>query len=231
MFETAVVRARIGDRQFAFLSLSLAVHSVAIAAVIAVSVASVRLPQQAPKQMTPLFLAPPVTLPPALGTVEHRRPRQAAPSGAPPAPAAPAAIPDSIPIETVTASTPASVSGETQGVPSGVPGGIGTEAPAAADAAGPLQVGGDVKSPVVIHRVEPPYPRIALQARMSGSVVLQCVIDKSGHIRDVHVVSSTFAAFEQPTIDAVQQWIFTPGTLHGLPVETIFELTVRFQVR
>ena len=66
---------------------------------------------------------------------------------------------------------------------------------------------------------------------MSGSVVLQCVIDKTGHIRDVHVVNSSFGAFEQPAIDAVQQWLFSPGTLNGQPVDVLFELTVKFQVR
>ncbi len=66
---------------------------------------------------------------------------------------------------------------------------------------------------------------------MNGTVVLQCVIDKAGHIRDVRVVTSTFGAFEQPAIDAVQQWLFAPGTLNGQAVDTIFELTVRFQVK
>jgi hypothetical protein len=29
----------------------------------------------------------------------------------------------------------------------------------------------------------------------------------------------------------VQQWLFAPGTLNGQAVDTIFELTVRFQVK
>ena len=72
---------------------------------------------------------------------------------------------------------------------------------------------------------------MALVGHISGSVVVECVIDKSGHIRDVHVAHSTFGAFEQPAVDAVQQWLFTPGTLNGQPVDTIFQLTVQFVVR
>ena len=121
------------------------------------------------------------------------------------------------------------------GLPIGSKIGIGDEPPsstvAAPDAAGPLPIANGVKAPTVIRRVEPIYPMVALRARMNGSVVLQCIIDKSGRIRDVHVMSSTFAAFEQPAIDAVQQWLFAPGTLKGQPVDTIFELTVKFQVR
>src|SRR4029077_6618865 len=100
------------------------------------------------------------------------------------------------------------------------------------DASGPLVAGaGGVTSPVAIQRVDPIYPQTMLRAGMAGWVVLQCVIDKTGHIRDVSVVHSSFSAFEQPAIDAVQKWVFTPGTLRGQPVDVIFELTVKFQVR
>ena len=238
MFETAVVRSRAADRRFGFLTLSLAAHTAVIAAVIAASVASTRLPQESPRQMMRVYFAPPVTLPPALGTPAP--PRAAAPHAAmahaPAVQTAPAAIPDAIPTVAATTGTPsiapATGSGETEGVPWGTPGGVGSQAPPAPDAAGPLVAGlAGVKAPVVIHRVEPLYPQIALRNRMSGSVVLQCIIDKTGHIRDVRVVNSSFAAFEQPAIDAVQQWLFAPGTLNGQTVDTIFELTVKFQVK
>jgi TonB family protein len=62
-------------------------------------------------------------------------------------------------------------------------------------------------------------------------VIVECIIDKTGHIRDAHVVGSNFGAFERPALDAVQQWLFAPGTLHGEPVDTIFDLTVKFEVR
>ena len=235
MFETAVVRARAGDRRFGFLSLSLAVHTAAVAAVIAASVASTSLPIDAPRQMMPVYLAPALTIPPALGTPD------AAPKPKPAtaAPAAPLVVtaPSTIPSTLVPAAAPASEvpgtgsSETTVGVPWGTDRGIGTDAPPAPDAAGPLAPGGNVKAPVVIRRVEPLFPRIALQAHMSGSVVLLCVIDKTGHIRDARLVTSTFGAFEQPAIDAVQQWLFAPGTLNGQAVDTIFELTVRFQVK
>jgi len=237
MFETAVVRARAGDRRYGFLSLSLAVHTAAVAAVIATSVASTSLPIEAPKQMMPVYLVPALTIPPALGTPDAAARPKPAPTTA--APAAPLVVtaPSTIPSTLAPAAPPATeVTGTgssetTVGVPWGSSTGIGTDAPPAPDAAGPLVPGGAVKAPIVIRRVEPLYPRLALQARMNGSVVLQCVIDKTGHIRDVRVVTSTFGAFEQPAIDAVQQWLFAPGTLNGQAVDTIFELRVRFRVR
>src|SRR5581483_734833 len=129
----------------------------------------------------------------------------------------------------VTSSSPAGV-----GVPGGVPGGLPVEvnaAPAAPDGVGPLPIGGNVKAPVVLRRVDPIYPRAALIAHLSGWVVVECVIDKTGRIRDVHVNRSSFGAFEKPAVDAVQQWLFLPGSLNGRPVDTIFELTIRFQLK
>jgi protein TonB len=234
MFETAVVQARAGDRRFGSLSLSLAVHTAAVAAVIAASVASTSLPIESPRQMMPVYLVPALTIPPALGRMEDSRPR---PSGQPRAAVlhfAPTTIPSTLVPAAPAPANEATGTGSSDtpvGVPWGSSTGIGTDAPPAPDAAGPLLVKGDVKAPIIIRRVEPLYPRIALLSRMNGSAVLQCVIDKTGHIRDVRVISSTFGAFEQPAIDAVQQWLFAPGTLNGLPVDTIFELTVRFQIK
>jgi periplasmic protein TonB len=238
MFETAVVHSHAAGRRFSWLSLSLAAHSAAVAAVLAASIATVRLPDQAPKQMLPFI--PAIAPPPALGTPNptpaQLRPRTST-SAAPRIPVAPApvtaptVIPDTItPVAAAPNDGPASTIGSSIGSDIGV----GPDAPSssiAPDASGPLPIGNGVKSPIVIRRVDPIYPPLAIRARMNGSVVLQCIIDKSGRIRDVRVVTSTFSAFEQPAIDAVQQWLFTPGTLKGQAVDTIFELTVRFQVK
>jgi len=236
MFETTVVRARAADRHYLLLPFSIAMHSVAIAAVIAASLASIRLPDQAPKQMSRVYFAAPLTLPPALGTPAPAspKPRPAATAVAPAAPiptTAPAVIPSTIaPVEPI--GDDPSNHPSTIGVPWGLKIGVKPDGPPVpADSAGPLPVGNGVTAPVAIRRVEPIYPPLAVRARMSGSVLVQCIIDKSGRIRDVHVVSSTFSAFEQPAIDAVQQWLFAPGTLKGEPVDTIFELTVKFQVK
>jgi len=230
MFETAVVRGRVADRRFGFLSLSLAAHTAAVAAVIAASVASTRLPVEAPKQMMRVYFS----TPPALGTPDggHPRPPAAMQPAAPVLHTAPTTIPSTIVAPAPESGPSTEVSSGPIGVPWGVKDSVIPDGPPAPpDAAGPLRISDGVKSPIVLHRVEPLYPPLALQRRINGTVILQCIIDKSGHIRDVTVVHSTFGAFEQPAIDAVQQWLFAPGTLNGQAVDTIFELTVRFQVR
>ena len=66
MFETAVVQTHAANRRFSWLSFSLAVHAAAVAALLAASIATVRLPVQAPKQM--FAFIPTFAPPPALGT-------------------------------------------------------------------------------------------------------------------------------------------------------------------
>ena len=248
MFETSLVRARaIGSgHRYRFLTLSVAVHTCAIAAVIAASVASTRLPTDAPRQMEIPILMRPVSLPPARGTPDAKPapPKPQAVRRVPAAPAvvtAPQAIPDQVPVTAPADLTPASAVGDETstggagriGQPWGDPNSTSTDisGTATVTAPGPLRVVGDVRPPVVLHRVLPEYPRVAVFGRINGWVIVECVIDKTGHIRDARVLKSSFAAFEDPALDAVREWVFSPGTLHGEPVDTIFDLTVQFQVR
>jgi protein TonB len=81
----------------------------------------------------------------------------------------------------------------------------------------------------VTRSVQPNYPLLAKQMKVQGAVVLQALIDKTGHIQDLHVVSG-------PTIlaaaarEAVKQWHFKPYFQAGQPVETEARITVNFTI-
>lgn len=81
----------------------------------------------------------------------------------------------------------------------------------------------------VARSVEPNYPLLAKQMKVQGAVVLQALIDKTGHIQDLHVVSG-------PTIlaaaarEAVKQWHFKPYYQAGQAVETEARITVNFTI-
>jgi TonB family protein len=95
---------------------------------------------------------------------------------------------------------------------------------------GVLRVGGDVKAPVVTHRVEPFYPEEARAARISGIVILEVIIDKAGVVRDAVVLKPLPFGLDQAAIDAVRQWKFRPATMNGEPVDVVFNLTVNFKL-
>jgi len=254
MFETSVVRvqARAPERRFGLLSVSVAAHLAAITGVVAASIATVQVPDHAPRQMDIYKV---MTPPPILGSMGGGpKPKPAATQPVqpqkrettPPRDVAPQIVPAHVtpqsnndgPLTTPpgTDGAPAG-DGQPLGVPWGSPIGVGTDGPPSN--VQPVQpqpdvvyhVGEGVKAPVVIRRVSPAYPALAMKIRKSGFAIVECTIDKTGRIRDAHVVGSNFGAFEQPALEAVEQWQFAPGTKDGQPVDVQFELRVNFQIR
>ncbi len=248
MFETSAIRAVAAAprRRAGLLTLSLAAHSIVIAAVVAAGLASIRFPTEAPNQFARLIPIEQPPEPPMPKGQPDAPPKPAAhtptPATAPATPApqtAPNSVPDTItPASTFSniSATPGPGTGEaTHGSLDGVDGGIDVnQTPQVAVVPsnhGPYTPGGDVHAARVLSRVEPLYPRAAVAARISGVVKLQCVIDKSGQVRDATVVASSFAAFTEPALAALRKWTFEPGSLHGQPVDTYFELTITFHAQ
>ena len=239
MFETSVIRAQVrtGDRRYGLLSVSIAAHTLVIAAVIAATMANTTFPQRAPRQISvPLF----PSAAPALGTPDagpKPAPRPAAPqtprTAVPPTLVAPQTIPPTVePVP--TSGAPATDPG-TPGVPWGRRDSVGPDGPPATDTGPaeqtePMPVIGEVKAPIVLRRVQPLYPAPAIKIRLSGFVIVECIIDRTGRIREARVVKSSSPMFEASALQAVPQWEFAPGTLRGKAVDTIFNLTVKFQI-
>ena len=94
----------------------------------------------------------------------------------------------------------------------------------------PYRVGGDVKAPVVVARVNPVYPEEARRARINGIVILETIIDHNGVVKDVTVHKPLPFGLSEAAVDAVKQWTFKPGTRNGEPVDVIFNLTINFML-
>ncbi len=93
------------------------------------------------------------------------------------------------------------------------------------------RVGGVVKAPVAIKRVEPKYPEKARLLRISGIVILECTIDKSGVVRDGRVLKGLPApTMAYAALEAVRRWQFQPATVDGEPVNVFFNLTINFKL-
>lgn len=116
------------------------------------------------------------------------------------------------------------VGGVVGGVIGGTVGGTGTALEA------PVRVGGDVKPPVAITRVEPAYNELARRARTSGIVIVEAIINANGDVTDARILKGLPFGLDEAALTAVRKWKFKPGTLNGRPVPVIFTLTVRFQV-
>ena len=69
------------------------------------------------------------------------------------------------------------------GVVGGVVGGL-PETPAA------VRVGGNIKEPKKLKHVQPNYPAIARQARVQGTVILECQISPQGRVTEARVTDA-----------------------------------------
>jgi len=83
---------------------------------------------------------------------------------------------------------------------------------------GSLRVGGNVQAKRIISRVQPVYPKEALQERISGTVRLHVLIAKDGTVEQVEVVSG-HPLLQQAAADAVRQWHYQPTFLNGEPLK------------
>ncbi len=129
------------------------------------------------------------------------------------------------------------------GVEGGIPGGVLSMAPQlaqiapvppppakAVEKAAPiarLTVGGVVQDARIVNKVIPPYPPLARQARISGTVRFTAIIARDGTIQNLTLVSGHPLLVRAAT-DAVRQWRYRPTLLNGEPVEVIAPIEVIF---
>lgn len=78
-------------------------------------------------------------------------------------------------------------------------------------------------------RTQPVYPPIAKAARISGTVVLEALISKTGVVSDLRVVSGP-PLLRQASIDAVRTWRFRPYMVNGVPMEEKTTVNVVFTI-
>lgn len=93
----------------------------------------------------------------------------------------------------------------------------------------PLEIGGPVSAPRLVRRVEPMYPTQLRATRLNGRVTLRAVVDPSGDVREVGVVSSQSAGFSKAAIDAVKKWKFDPARRDGCTVPVALTVNVEFK--
>jgi protein TonB len=120
--------------------------------------------------------------------------------------------------------------GSMGGVLGGVIGGIGTAPPPPKPKpTGPIRVGGNVQAARIVNRVQPVYPPLARQTRISGTVRLHAIISKDGTIQQLEVISG-HPLLQQAALDAVRQWRYQPTLLNGEPVEVDTTIDVIFSL-
>jgi protein TonB len=92
-----------------------------------------------------------------------------------------------------------------------------------------VMVGGNVQAARLVNKVQPLYPPLARQTRISGTVKLHAIIGKDGSVQQLVMVSG-HPLLVQAALDAVRQWRYQPTLLNGEPVEVDTEIDVIFSL-
>ena len=90
---------------------------------------------------------------------------------------------------------------------------------------------GVITEPKKLGGPNPVYPQEARKAKEMGVVILECIIGADGTVRNVDVLRSPRSDFSKNAVAAVEQWTFEPALLEGKPVDVIYILTVRFNLK
>ena len=85
------------------------------------------------------------------------------------------------------------------------------------------------RPPKCIHDSVPKIPPDTLLNGLSGTAVVEVLVDKEGNVEQVEIVDSNSKACEKPVIDAAKQWKFMPAQdLNGNNVEFRLIRTITF---
>ena len=111
-------------------------------------------------------------------------------------------------------------------------GSVSTPAPedGSPNAAGIYKVGGDVRPPVVLSRVDPEYSEEARHKKLSGEVEVGLIVDKKGRPRNVHVVRGVGMGLDENAVRSVRGYRFQPATKGGTAVPVEITIEVNFQI-
>ena len=242
-FESLVLKESTSIRKgrSATLAVSIVLHAILLVAVVVVPLLyydSLPAPDEAVRAffVTPAVAAPPPPPPPPPAAGVRPAPRTpVVPQPEEPAKfVAPLDTPAEIkPEEGIALGVEGGVPGGVEGgVPGGVVGGIvgGLPQEGPPSAAKLVRVGGQIKTPKLLKKVDPVYPELAKQARAGALIILEATVDASGRVQDVTLLRSS-PLFDEAAVDAVKQWAYRPLLLNGVPTAFIVTVTLNFHLQ
>jgi protein TonB len=86
------------------------------------------------------------------------------------------------------------------------------------------------KEPVVVKKVEPKYPELAMRAGLEGKVWVKIWVDKEGKAKQVVILKSDAEIFNEPAVEAAKQFVFTPAYMNNGPVSVWVSVPFKFKL-
>jgi len=84
--------------------------------------------------------------------------------------------------------------------------------------------------PKVAYSVYPPYPEIARKAEIEGIVFVKMLLSKEGKVKKTEIAKSTNDLFNEVSLEAAKQWVFTPAIMNNGPVSVWVTIPFKFKL-
>lgn len=177
-------------------------------------------------------IAPPALPPPLRGNPHPAIGKRQAPPVSTRGIVTPPNIPDNLPPDDPLGNGP--IGTDPNGVDDGAPwvtphGTIPSSLPTAAPVTQPIRISEGFHGPRKLRHVAPVYPVLARQIGLQGKVVIECTIDTRGRVVNATVVAGN-PLLNDAAKAAVEQWLYTPTLLSGVPVPVLLQVSVTFTI-
>lgn len=154
-------------------------------------------------------------------------------ASAPPAAALPAKLPSKVPLKQASVSSSQDGTSEKKSETSATNTNSSDAAAGATESSGEtgaVNWGEVTRFPKVAKEVKATYPEEAKKAGVDGPVVLDILIDRTGKVRDVKVVSGPGYGLNESALDAIQKFEFQPALKGSESVAVKIRYTYRFKL-
>ncbi|MBZ5663811.1 MAG: energy transducer TonB [Acidobacteriia bacterium] len=93
-----------------------------------------------------------------------------------------------------------------------------------------VRISSGVSTGLLVRKVTPEYPPNAKYAHIQGTVVLQAVINKTGDVVDLEIVSGPMELVLS-AVNAVRKWKYRPYLLKGNPIAVQTQIVVNYTLQ
>ena len=86
--------------------------------------------------------------------------------------------------------------------------------------------------PDAVARVSPDYSPLAIEMRVEGTVMVQVLVGKDGHVREARIAPGTsIPLLNDDALEAAKKWQFTPALSNHRPVSVWVVIPMKFTLR
>ena len=89
----------------------------------------------------------------------------------------------------------------------------------------------DTSMPKLLHEAKPRYTAEAMQAKVQGTVLMECVVQPEGICDSVRIKRSLEPSLDREAMNALKSWRFEPGKRQGKPVPVLVTIEMAFTLR